>query len=391
MLVKLITSSSKSYFRLNKRKSLKLFVFIVFFTTFLLVANVHLRQQVFAQEVTRTNEKEDDKQKILTEIRIAKNFIENTEWEKARTKLVSIIKTFPQNHHLDIAYYWLANTLFQQKKIFEAEQIIIILQSEFPSSAWIDESKSLLVEINSKNGQKTVLTNEEFSRSNDETKAFVVQNLLETDRTKAVSIIDEILSPAGNAADNLKEAVLIILFDDKSDWATEKFTQIIKTNSNENLLKKALIGLGGRDEKKILPFLRNFLQQNTNENLFDAALYSVSRFSETSATAVLVYLAKNGRHKELKQKSIIWLGNIGSKNAIEELKSLYKLFTELEFKQQVQISLSEINTPESLKSLIGLIEVETNNNLIEYGLEILKQKINPTAIKHLEKKLKIKN
>lgn len=371
---------------------MKLFVFIVAFTAFLFISNVHLLPPLFAQEVNKSNKKsEGDEQKILTEIRIAKNFIGNTEWEKARIKLTSIINNFPQNRHLDISYYWLAYTLFQQKKFSEAEQTIDLLQREFPASAWTVESKTLLVEISSKNGQKVNLTDEEFSKSDEETKAFAIQNLLKTDRTRAMAFIEEILSTTSKAADSLKESVLILLFNDKSDWAMEKFIQVIKTGNNENLLKKALIGLGKRDEKKVLPFLRDFLQQNTNENLYDAAFYSISELSNESAIATLVYFAKNGRNEELKEKSIIWLGNVGSKNAIEQLKSLYGFFTELELKQQVQISLSEINTLESLNVLIGLIEGETNKDLIEHGLEMLKRKTEPLVLKYLEKKLRVKN
>ena len=369
-----------------------MFVFIIFFGAVIFVSEIKFLPEVAARQVNETDRKKvDDEQEILAEIRIAKNFIENEEWEKARVKLTGIINDFPQNRYLDIAYYWLAYTLFQQKNFSEAEQTIADLQRKFPDSAWIDESKSLLVEINSKNGRQINLTSEEFSKSDDETKAFAVQNLLETDRSKAMIMIDEILGSASKAADNLKESVLILLFDDKSDWATEKFIQVIKTGNNENLVKQALIGLGKRDEKKVLPVLRDFLQQNTNENLTDAALYSVSKLQSEASVANLIYFAQNGSSQELKQKSIIWIGNGKSKRAIEELKKLYSFYTDVELKEQVQISLSEINTPEALQVLIGLIEGETNKDLVEHGLELLKEKTEPSVLRYLEKKLQVKN
>ena len=388
----LITFSVKNYFRFIRRANLKLFVYIIFFGAVIFVSEIKFLPEVAARQVNETDRKKvDDEQEILAEIRIAKNFIENEEWEKARVKLTGIINDFPQNRYLDIAYYWLAYTLFQQKNFSEAEQTIADLQRKFPDSAWIDESKSLLVEINSKNGWQINLTSEEFSKSDDETKAFAVQNLLETDRSKAMIMIDEILGSASKAADNLKESVLILLFDDKSDWATEKFIQVIKTGTNENLVRQALIGLGKRDEKKVLPVLRDFLQQNTNENLTDAALYSVSKLQSEASVANLIYFAQNGSSQELKQKSIIWIGNGKSKRAIEELKKLYSFYTDVGLKEQVQISLSEINTPESLQVLIGLIEGETNKDLVEHGLELLKEKTEPSVLRYLEKKLQVKN
>ncbi len=361
---------------------------MIFFAAVLFVSDINFLPQVFAQQVISKNNK--DEPKILSEIKISKNFIETQEWEKARVKLSSIITNFPNNRHLDITYYWLAYTLFQQKKFSEAEQTIADLQSEFSGSAWIDESKSLLAEIKSKNGQQVNLTSEEFSKSDDETKAFAVQNMLETDRRQATAIIDEILGSPSKATDNLKESVLILLFGDRSDWATDKFIQIIKTENNENLVIQSLIGLRRRDEKKILPVLRDFLQQNTNENLYDAALYTVSSFPTETSITTLIYFAKNGKNNKLKQKSIIWLGNLGTKRAIEELRNSYKIFTEIELKQQVQISLSEMNKSESLQTLIDLIESETNNDLIEHGLEMLKRKAQPFVVKYLQKNYRTK-
>lgn len=379
--------SSKIYFRIISPKHLKFFAYIIFFTMFSFVSEIHLLPQISAQQVNKINKKNGDEQKILAEIKIAKVFIENQEWEKARVKLRGIINDSPNNQHLDIAYYWLAYALFQQKKFSEAERIIEELKRKFPDSAWIDESQSLLVEINSQNGRQSDLTSEEVSKSDDETKAFFIQNLLDTDRPKALEIIDEILGAASKASDNLKESVLLLLFDDKSDWATDKFIQIIKKEPNENLVRQSLIGLKNRDEKKILPVLRDFLQQNTNERLFDAALYSVSNLPGESAIGTLIYVAKNGVSENLKQKSIIWIGNLRSTRATAELKNLYWFFTEIELKKQVQISLGEMNSGEALRILADLIESETNNVLIEHGMEILKRKDK----KYPRKKLPNKN
>lgn len=383
-------SVSNNYFCPIKRAHLKLSVLITFFATTLFITEIHFSPKVFAQETNKVNRQSDIERKILSEIRIAKNFIGNRNWDKAQIRLADIIQDFPQSHHLDIAYYWLAYTLFQQKKLSEAENTIAGLQRKFPNSKWFDESKSLTVEINSKNGKQSNLTDEEFSKSDDETKAFAIQNLLETDRSQGMLKIGEILASPDKTTESLKESVLILLFNDKSDWATDKFIEVIKNEKAENLLKQALIGLKKRDEKKTLPVLRDFLLQNTNENLLDAALYSVSGLTNETALNTLDYFARNGGTDELKQKSIIWLGNIGSKSAIENLRVLYGFFREIELKQQVQVSLSEINSPESLQILINLIEAETNKDLIEHGLEMLKQKKSSIVLKYLKKKLRVK-
>ncbi len=363
-------------------------VSIFFFTGVFFFPKAFVISPVSAQETTQTGNDKTDEQTVLREIRIAKNFIENEQWEKARVKLAEIIANNPRNRYLDIAYFWLAYTLFQQQKYTESEQIINDLQRDFPNSDWIDESKSLLAEINSKNGRKTNLTSGEFSNADDETKAFAVQNLLKTDHPQATVMIDEILAPASKASNDLKESVLILLFDDKSDWATDKFVQALKNEKSENVLKQSLIGLGSRDEKKILPVLRNFLEQNDNENLTDAALYALSEMKGEAPFESLNYFAQSGKTDELKQKSIIWIGNAKSPRRLATLQKLYGLYTATDLKEQVQISLSEIDTPESLEILMGLIDGETNEELIDHGLELLKEKNEPPVVRYLEKKLR---
>ncbi len=373
------------------RDGVKRFVEIIFLTIVLTVFGAGFAPPVFAQETVKTDSQNMDERQILAEIRTAKSFIENEDWEKARLKLTDIIRNFPQNRHLDIAYYWLAYSLFQEQKFSEAEQVIANLRSEFPNSAWIEESKSLLAEISSRNGRQAEVEKDGFAGSDNEAKAFAVQNMLKTNRKQAVSMIDEILAPGSQSADFLKESVLTLLFDDKSEWATNKFVQALKNETSEEVLKQALIGLGRRDEKTRLPVLSNFLRRNENENLLDAALYAVSQSRSETSIAALVEYAQNGGSDALKQKSIIWIGNIKSKRAVEELKKLYAFYIVADLKKQVQISLSEIDAPEASQALIDLIERETGKDLIDHGLELLKEKNEPAVLRYLEKKSQGKN
>lgn len=384
----------KDYFRRKRRAAAKFPGRKIFFTPLLIIAVTAFSTPGTAQQIQtqrKTDRQNEDQQKILADIRVAKIFIDNEEWEPARAKLSAVVKDYPQNRYLDIAYYWLAYALFQQGKFSEAGRVIGNLQREFPNSAWIDESKLLTVEINSKNGQQTALKNEELFNSDDETIAFAVQNLIKTDRAKAVVAIDRILGPGSAATDTLKESVLILLFDDKTDWATGKFIQALKIEKGEKILIRALIGLGKRDEKMTLPVLRDFLERNDNEDLIDAALYAVSGRRSEAALAILLFFAQNGRRADLQQKSIIWIGNWKSEKAIDELKKLYGFYTADELKRQVQISLSEIGSPEAYQALIELIEGEKNEDLIEHGLELLGKKNDPAILRYLEKKAKTKN
>ena len=100
---KLTALSLKNYFRFTGRTNLKLFVYIFFFTAVLSISEINFLPQVFAQELIGTNKNNDDEQKILSEIQIAKEFIGNEKWEKARIKLTNIISGFPKNRYLDIA------------------------------------------------------------------------------------------------------------------------------------------------------------------------------------------------------------------------------------------------------------------------------------------------
>ena len=394
MLMKKTPKKSVEIFsRFVSRVNGKFFCGLLIFTALVLCSEFPVLLKVSGQEVVKPNSEqaENDDQKVLNEIRAAKTFIENEEWEKARVKLSETIGGFSHNRYLDMAYYWLAYSLFQQKKFSEAEQIIADLEREFPDSAWLDESKSLIVEIKSKTSQQTALVNEELPDGETEAKAFAIQNLLETARPKGVAVIDEILSSQSKASDNLKESVLILLIDDKSDWATDKFIQILKTEKSESLLKQSLIGLGKRDEKKTFPVLLEFLRQNANESLIDAALFAVSNTGKDTSLAALADLAKNGNDYDLRQKSIIWIGESGSNKAAAELKSIYGFLAENGLKEQIQISLSEIDTPDSIQILIDLIEGETDKSLVENGLELLEQKADPIVLRYLEKKARDKN
>ncbi|MCD9188118.1 MAG: tetratricopeptide repeat protein [Pyrinomonadaceae bacterium] len=342
---------------------------------------------VLAQKTDNVKQGEDD---ILTGIRTAKTLIENEEWAKARGGLEALIIKYPQNKYLDIVYYWLAYTQFQQKNYPEAEQTIARLQSEFPNSEWNSEAKNLLAEINSKKGRVSVPTAQEIS-GDDETEAFNIQSLLESDHPKGAARIDELFGAGSNASVNLRESVLLILADDKSDWATDKLIWVLKTEKEEVLLKQALIGLADRDVRKTAPVVRDFIKQNDNEEFTDAAFYALSGRNGENSFADLVYFAKNAANVEVRRKSIIWLGEKATAAAVRELKSLYGSLTEKELKEQVQISLNEMETTESFKALMDLIDGETDKDLVEHGLELLEQKTDPTILRYLERKKQKEN
>lgn len=353
----------------------------------LLLAFVQSANLVTVSAQKNENAKQDE---ILTEIRTAKAFIENEEWAKARTELEGLINKYPQNKYLDIVYYWLAYTQFQQKNYPEAEQTIARLQSEFPNSEWNAEAKNLLAEMNSKNGRASVPTAPEIS-DDDEAEAFNIQSLLESDHTKGAARIDELFGAGSNASVNLKESILLILADDKSDWATDKLIQVLKNEKEEVLLKQALIGLANRDSRKTAPIVRDFISHSDNEEFTDAAFYALSGKNGENSFADLVYFAKNAANIEVRRKSIIWIGERSTAAAIKELKNLYGSLTEKELKEQVQISLNEMETTESFKALMDMIDRETDKDLVEHGLELLEQKTDPTILRYLERKKQREN
>src|SRR5579863_8108324 len=215
----------------------------------------------------------------------------------------------------DAALHWKAWALNKEGKRAEALTTIAELERDYPKSKWIDDAKSIEIEIRQKSGQ-TVSPDLE---SDCELKLMAINGLQQADPAKAVPLLEKML----HSPDCLKvrQQALFVLAQSNSPEAHALMIKLARGEANPALQQKAIQALGiysGSAGREAL-----------------AQIYSSSSDIDTKKT-VLQALMQSGDKTEkdpaLRAEAIRLLGQMGAK---EEVWQMYQNETSVEVKKQI--------------------------------------------------------
>ena len=138
----------------------------------------------------------------------------------------------------DAALHWKAWALNKEGKRAEALTTIAELERDYPKSKWIDDAKSIEIEIKEKSGQPV----SPDSESNCELKLMAINGLQQADPAKAVPLLEKML----HSPDCLKvrQQALFVLAQSNSPEAHALMIKLAHGESNPAVQQKAIQALG---------------------------------------------------------------------------------------------------------------------------------------------------
>jgi HEAT repeat protein len=258
-----------------------------------------------------------DREKERTEANVEKeqdlydsatDSLDDHEWRRAAVSFHKVAEMHMQ--HADAALYWLAYAQSKMGARSEALSTLLQLQKSYPKSKWIEDGKTLEVEIRQASGQQI----EPEHVDDEDVKLMAINGLMNNDPERAIPILEGILN--GHQPLKLKERALFVLSQSGSQRA---FDIVVKTAKSgpPDLRERAVrtLGiLGGERSRAVLTDIYN----TTND--VDVKKSILKSYMIAGDRTRLLALARTEANPELRQDAVLQLGVIGARN---ELAALY--------------------------------------------------------------------
>ncbi len=225
--------------------------------------------------------------------------------------------------HADGALYWNAYALNKLGRRDDALGSLSRLESTYPRSQWIKDSRALEVEIRQSMGQAV----SPDKVSDEDLKLIALNGLMNSDPERAVPVLEKILQ--GDQPERVKDHALFVLAQSGSPQAHSVILSIARGNADHKLQRKALDdvalfgGKQGREELAQLyattddvevkkSILRGFMVSGEKDRVLDAA--------------------KNEKNPALRSEAVHQLGVMGGGN---ELWEMYQNEPSQDIKKQI--------------------------------------------------------
>lgn len=259
----------------------------------------------------------------------------------------------------DAALYWRAYTLHKVARDQEALQSIDELDRMYARSRWRQEARLLEHELRRGSPKSDVDPTKE---ADDEIKLMAFHSLMQADPEKGVAAAEKLMQ--GNSSDRVKERVLFIVAQSKSEKAQQILLSVAKGTTNPELQAQAI---------KWLAIAGGTRNSQTLQEIYAAALSNEIKRSVLRAFIInhdkdaLFKIAQQEKTPELKCDAIRQLGVL---RAGAELTQLYK----------------SSNDPDTKECLLKSMSVAGNQEAL---IEIAKSEADPSVRRHAIRNLGI--
>jgi HEAT repeat protein len=252
----------------------------------------------------------------------ATNALDDHEWRRA-TSLFNEVAHMG-GPHADAAIYWMAYAQAKSGDRTDALATLVELRKAFPQSKYIEDAKSLEVEIRQNAGEAVAPEHE----ADDDVKLMALNGLMNSDPDRAIPILENILRSPSQSV-KMKDRALFVLSQTNSPRTVDLLTTIAKDGSNHSLQSRALkyLGImGGETSRKIL---EDVYRSSNEVEVKESVLRS---FMVSGDHARLYSLARSEQNPKLRAEAVRQLGVMGGRN---ELADLYKNETSVEVKKNI--------------------------------------------------------
>jgi len=259
-------------------------------------------------------EKEDDVYDSATDA------LDDHDWRRAAASFRKVAEM--HGAHADAALYWLAYSQEKMGARSEALSTLLQLQQTYPKSKWIEDGKTLEVEIRQSAGQQI----EPEHVDDEDVKLMAINGLMNSDPDRAIPILEGILN--GHQPVKLKDRALFVLSQSGSQHALDIVARTAKSGPPE-LRGRALryLGIMGGDRNRAV--LADIYNSTNDVSVKKSVLKS---YMVAGDRARLLALAKGETNPELRADAVMQLGVIGAR---EELSELYNSEPTIEVRKKI--------------------------------------------------------
>ena len=308
--------------------------FLIF--TFSLTAAIQAQPQVFAYadpqgQSVESATQEDELYEAANKDR------DNGNYDKAIDGYGRVARM--RGRRADAALYWRAYTLHKVARDQEALQSIDELDRVYSRSRWRQEGRLLERELR-RSSNTNSNTNVDPAEADDEIKLMAFHSLMQADPEKGVAAADKLMQ--GSSSDRVKERVLFILAQSKSEKAQQILLSTAKGTSNPELQAHAI---------KWLAIAGGTRNSQTLQEIYAAALSNDVKRSVLRSFIInhdkdaLFKIAQQEKTPELKCEAIKQLGVL---RADAELSQLYKSSNDPDTKECLLRSMSIAGNQDAL-------------------------------------------
>ncbi|MEA2235956.1 MAG: hypothetical protein QOC81_680 [Thermoanaerobaculia bacterium] len=237
----------------------------------------------------------------------ATDLLDEHNWRGAASKFQQVAEM--RMTHADAALYWLAYAQGKMGARSEALSTLLQLQKSYPKSKWVEDGKTLEVEIRQSAGQQI----EPEHVDDEEVKLMAINGLMNSDPERAIPILEGILN--GHQPVKLKERALFVLSQSGSPRAFEIVVRTAKSGPPDlrNRAVRTLGILGGERSRGVLTEIY------TSTNDISVKKSILKSYMISGDRTRLLALAKGETNTELRADAVLQLGVIGARNELAEL------------------------------------------------------------------------
>ena len=214
----------------------------------------------------------------------------------------------------DAALYWMAFAQFKSGRSVEALTALATLNSTQAGSAWLNDAKTLEVEIKAAQGKPV----NPDSVNDDEIKLIAVSGLIRSDLEKGLPYLEKMVT--GSQSPRVKDEALSLLARTNSPKARDMLVRVARSG-NPDMQLKAIHALGQMESKENVATLTSLYgdakDRDVKEEILDA-LYSAR------AARSLVDQAKLEKDFDLKKRAVRHLSRMNTKESNEYLLEMLK-------------------------------------------------------------------
>jgi len=234
--------------------------------------------------------------------------LDDHEWRRAAASFRKVADI--QMQHADAALYWLAYAEGKMGARSEALSTLLQLQKSYPKSKWVEDGKTLEVEIRQSMGQQI----EPEQVDDEDVKLMAINGLMNSDPERAIPILEGILLN-GHQPVKLKERALFVLSQSGSQRA---FDIVVKTAKSgpPDLRERAVRTLGILGGERSRAVLTDIYNATTDVDVKKSVMKSYMIAGDRTR---LLALAKAESNTELRADAVLQLGVIGARNELTEL------------------------------------------------------------------------
>jgi HEAT repeat protein len=250
----------------------------------------------------------------------ATDSLDDHNWRSAASKFQRV--TEMRMVHADAALYWLAYAEGKMGARSEALDTLLKLQKSYPKSKWVEDGKTLEVEIRQSAGQHI----EPEHVVDEDVKLMAINGLMNSDPERGIPILEGILN--GHQPIKMKERALFVLSQSGSPRAFEIVVRTAKSGPPD-LRERAVRTLGILGGERSRGVLTDIYTSTSDIAVKKSILKSYMIAGDRTR---LLALAKGESNTELRADAVLQLGVIGAR---DELADLYSTETAVPVRKKI--------------------------------------------------------